>query len=167
MKLWNNIGIGIDNSSFKNPAAPDRDVFAFADAPHLIKLIRNNFLDSGFQLEEGKYANCACVRELIQGSGRDLKPTHRLAETHICVKGAKRMAVQLLSETTAKALTYFGQRGLLHSMGWENTGQFMHLTDSWFDMFNSRVSYDDQCSRNAKSGTAKYDKVCMVSESLW
>lgn len=34
-------------TSFKNPSA-DREVYIFADVPHLVKLIRNSFLDSGF-----------------------------------------------------------------------------------------------------------------------
>ena len=36
VKLWKTLGLGIENCSFRNPAAPDRDVYVFADAPHLI-----------------------------------------------------------------------------------------------------------------------------------
>lgn len=40
LRVWNNFKIDPVNSkaSFKNPCA-DRDVFVFADAPHMIKLI--------------------------------------------------------------------------------------------------------------------------------
>lgn len=43
IKLWKDLGIRIDHSSFCNPAAPGRNVYVFADAPHLLKLIRNIF----------------------------------------------------------------------------------------------------------------------------
>lgn len=45
VRLWKSLGVGIDKPSFTNPAYGDRDMFVFADAPHLLKLIRNNFLD--------------------------------------------------------------------------------------------------------------------------
>lgn len=32
---------------FSNPSNPNDTIFAFADVPHLIKLIRNHFLDTG------------------------------------------------------------------------------------------------------------------------
>lgn len=132
--------VGIDKSSFTKPAASDREIYVFADAPHLIKLIRNNFLDSGFVLGDGKFVLSGCVREIIFRSIRDLKTTHHLSEKHVSVTGVKRtnvrLAVQLLFETTAKSLEYFGQRGLLESKYWEDTSQFISLADSWFDLLN-------------------------------
>lgn len=153
VRLWNSLGISVEKSFFINPFASDRDVYVFADAPHIIKLIRNNFLDSGFQLSEGKLVLSGCVRELIQRSASDLKPAYRLSVDHVNVSAMKRMrvrlAVQLLSETTAKALQYFGQRGLLKSKNWHETSQFISLVDSWFDLFNSKSPHDSKPSRYA------------------
>jgi len=39
------------NSSFNHPLMPDRKIHVFADAPHLLELIRDNFLDHGFLLK--------------------------------------------------------------------------------------------------------------------
>ena len=78
--LWNSLNIGIKNYSFKNPSASDREIHVFADAPHLIKLVRNNFLDSGFELQNGHFVQSGCVKEIIQRSKGDLKPTYRLTE---------------------------------------------------------------------------------------
>lgn len=153
VKLWKTLGIGIENCYFRNPAAPDRDVYVFADAPHLIKLIRNNFLDSGFQFPDGRCVLSGCVRELISRIVSDLKTAHRLSESHIYVDGFKRMkvslAAQLLSESTAKSLEYFGNRGLLQSKEWDDTSQFFYLSDSWFDVMNSRAPYNQKVSRHA------------------
>lgn len=55
-----------------------------------------------------------------------------------------KLAVQVLSMPTAKTVDYFGQNGLLHSHDCKPTSQFISLTDSWFDLFNSRVRIDDQ-----------------------
>ena len=116
IRLWNSIGVNVNQTSFTNPAASDRSIYVFADVPHLIKLIRNNFLDWGFNVGETTNISSACVRELVLRSVHDLKTTHRLSHQHIDVSGVKRMnvklAAQLLSETTAKTLKYFGQQGL-------------------------------------------------------
>lgn len=59
-----------------------------------------------------------------------------------------KLAAQLLSETTAKTLRYFGRKGYL-SEDWDATSDFILLADSWFDAFNSRLLYDKKESRNA------------------
>lgn len=145
--------ISVDNTSFTNPAACERQVHVFADAPHLIKLIRNNFLDSGFVLPQDKFVRCGPVREFILRSKSDLTTAHKLSEKHINVCGVQRMkvkfATQLLSETTSKSLEYFGRKGLLKDKDCESTSHFIGLADKWFDLFNSRVPYDVKSSRNA------------------
>lgn len=102
IRLWNSLGIATDNTHFDNLACDTRKVFVFADAPHLIKLIRNHFLDYGFDLQENGKVNSECVREVIR-SIHDCRILHK----HVEITGVKRMnvklAVQLLSNTTAKS----------------------------------------------------------------
>lgn len=156
VKLWRSLSVDINNTSFLNPACGDRDIFVFADAPHLIKLIRNNFLDSGIRLDGKngcKTATNGCVREIIQRSVKDLKTTFKLSDRHVHVYGTQRMnvrlAAQLLSETTAKTLQFFGKQGLLKSKNWQTTSDFIMLSDSWFDLFNSKVLANTKSSRDA------------------
>lgn len=78
------LGIGIENTDFINPAATDRDVHVFADAPHLIKLIRNDFLDSGFQLTHEKRVLSGCVRQIVMRSVSDLKTAY--CSTQLLIK---------------------------------------------------------------------------------
>lgn len=42
--LWKSINLSFTNGTFKHPIIPDRMIHVFADAPHFLKLIRNNFL---------------------------------------------------------------------------------------------------------------------------
>lgn len=152
LKLLRTLGVNIERTSFKNPASDDREIFVFTDAPHLIKLIRNNLLDSGFTLDGKGERNVtsSSINEIIMRSVRDLKTTFKLSEKHIEVEGARRMnvrlAAQLLSETTATTLNFFGEQGLLKSKDWETTSSFILLADKWFDLFNSRVPLDREKS---------------------
>lgn len=54
MGLWKSMNISYIDSSFKHPSIPDRMIHVFADAPHLLKLIRNNFRDHGFLLKTNR-----------------------------------------------------------------------------------------------------------------
>ncbi|KAM8717279.1 hypothetical protein ACLKA7_004047 [Drosophila subpalustris] len=47
LRLWTNLGVSHERTWFKHPSDSDMKVFVFADAAHLLKLIRNHFLDSG------------------------------------------------------------------------------------------------------------------------
>ncbi|XP_071519277.1 transposable element P transposase isoform X4 [Panulirus ornatus] len=152
VRLWNTLDVSPEKSSFTNPADKERQIYAFTDVRHLLKLIRNNFLDYGFKMADGKLVNSECVRELIARTD-DLKVTHRLSQKHIHVQGANRMnvklAAHLLSEATGKSLKYFGERGLLHSKDWDSTSDFILLTDAWFDLFNAILRCDRKETRNA------------------
>lgn len=128
-KLWKSLGITTENGSFTNPAASERHVYVFGDAPHLVKLIRNNLLDHEFVIQEGSVIDGSGVRESVKRSIRDLKVTHRLSDKHVEVTRSSRMkvklAVQLLSETIGKALQFFGKRGLLECKNSKDTSEFI------------------------------------------
>lgn len=180
VRLWNSLDMSMERCYFVNPCASDRKKKKFADAPHLIKLIRDNFLDSGFHFADGD-VNSGCVRELIARSVHDLKTTHRLSHKHVNGSGVKRMnvrlAVELQSETTAKTLEYSGQKNLLASKDWKNASEFIGLrvVDSWFDLFNSRKRHDSKASRDAYGADLRKpneilnqnDKHCDYNESFW
>lgn len=85
VRLWNTLGISMEKTYFENPAAHDRKVFAFADAPHMIKLIRNNFLDYGFTLHEN-------IKLIVSVSEKSLTTVFMIAKRHI---GYHRSTLQL------------------------------------------------------------------------
>jgi hypothetical protein len=61
----------------------------FADVPHLLKLIRNHFIDQGFTID-GKYINKAGIEELIAASSDDTKIVHKVKDYHLSIRGGKR-----------------------------------------------------------------------------
>lgn len=153
LRLWKKYGIDptVKNiCSFPNPCA-DRDIFVFADAPHLIKLIRNNFLDSGFHLN-CKYAADRFIREMMSATKTEYSLHHKLSEQHLNVCGPQRRkvkyAVQLLSGSCAKSLRFLGKKGVLYSQNWNETDEFISLVE-WFDIMNSSRKWDVKRSRNA------------------
>lgn len=48
--LWKELGISTEHTEFQHPITNSK-VFMFADSPHLLKLIRNWFIDTGFILK--------------------------------------------------------------------------------------------------------------------
>lgn len=102
MKLWNELNIGIDISNYSenikdkkdigkqcfivHPADNTLKVFFFADVPHLEKLARNNFFDSGFRIK-GELVNKSCLEELLALNTGDLKIAHKLIEHTWMLKG--------------------------------------------------------------------------------
>lgn len=88
VRLWKTWDFSPQKPCFTNPAFSDREVYVFLDAPHLVKLIRNNFLNYGFRLSNGTFVSSKCIRELISKSQCDFKVTHKLSAKHIHVEGA-------------------------------------------------------------------------------
>ena len=90
--VWNLLDVGIAddrNSYFVHPSNDELKVFVFADSPHLLKLIRNNFFDSGFHFEE-TFINKVCLEELLLLNKGDLRIPYKLEQKHLDVKGAER-----------------------------------------------------------------------------
>lgn len=136
IRLWKDFNIdpvSAYNSSFKNPFA-ERNIFVFADALHLMKLIRNNFIDSGFHLSYGKSVSQSSVREMSLKKS-DYSLTHKINAVHLNVCGQQQQrvkyAVQLLSEYCSDALLFLGNNGHLKSADFLETANFLHLVDEW------------------------------------
>ena len=49
--LLRELNISVLNSSFPNPAEPEKKIYVFADVPHLLKLLRHHFVDEGFVID--------------------------------------------------------------------------------------------------------------------
>lgn len=70
-------------------------MYIFGDAPHLIKLIRNHFLDSGFSVD-GKILTKSVLLEIIQiTKSSDLNIAYTITERHLNVKPIERQKVKL------------------------------------------------------------------------
>lgn len=81
------------------------NIYLFADAPHMLKLLRNWFLDYGFVLKDGTIITKDKVYELMLMVKSEISPAFKLSELHFDCKDNERMngqlAAELFSHTTA------------------------------------------------------------------
>ncbi len=146
MALWKSLGINMEQTWFRNPCDDKRKIFVFADAPHLIKLVRNQVADSSVLKEY-----------LDKAKDQDLSVAFRLYEKLLHVKGEERQrvkyAVKLLSNSVSSAVQYFGAKNMFQCTNWQVTADVIGMFNKWFDVMNSRVPVDDTSKyRNSFSG---------------
>lgn len=88
----------------------------FADVPHLIKLLRNHFMDHGISINGEIVTKQALIELLKETNGKDLIIAHKLTDLHLTVKNAGRqkvkLATQLFSHTNSKAVLRMGDLGM-------------------------------------------------------
>ncbi|EFN62483.1 Transposable element P transposase, partial [Camponotus floridanus] len=137
--LWKELGITIEQTNFLHPITNEA-VYVFTDAPHLLKLIRNWFIDTGFILENGSLITKQPLEALMQQTTEsEVSSCYKLTSAHLKCQKAERqnvaLAAQLMSHTTATALIHY-KPGLDKSLA-QSTGEFIELISNWFDIMNS------------------------------
>ncbi len=143
-KIISELQLTPENSSFKNPAAPECRVFAFPDVPHLLKLFRNHLLDEGYNFMDaaGNYfpLGKSDFESLLLSDSYELKIAFKISDIHIHCKGSARQrvrtAAQLLSLTTAKALTY------IKGDSFKTQSEAIQTVNNWFDVMNANKVKD-------------------------
>jgi hypothetical protein len=138
--LWKQLGVSKEKPWYPHPDDGQRIHF-FADTPHLLKLIRNWLLDTGFKLENGSVIHKGPLVELVKQDSGEYQACFKLSEAHInCVKSQRqsvKLAAQLLSHTTATALKRY-KPGINSSLC-DNLAKFIAETNDWFDVMNSHI----------------------------
>lgn len=146
--LWKKLDITIDKTFFLHPTTKKK-IYFLADAPHLLKLIRNWMLDTGFILSDGSRINSVPLKELLKVTRTEISVCHKLSQKHLdCIKSERQnvgLAAQLLSHSVATALIHYkpGQDKALS----ENTGQFIETISNWFDIMNSYSPSETLCTK--------------------
>lgn len=116
----------------------DRKIFVFNDAPHLIKLIRNHFLDSGFIIENKEIKKDIIVN-LLSLQTNDLKITPNISLDNLCVVGPERqkvkLATKLFSNTVAQSITRAASLGFLRDQNWSDCHEFFKLVITYTYIF--------------------------------
>lgn len=152
MGLWRECGISVEKTHITHPCVQEKKIFFFADAPHLLKLVQNHFFDSGFLLEN-QYVSKECLDEIITSSTQDLRVGHKITSAHLSCKGSQRqnvrLAAQVFSKNTAKAVQWYGENSLLRSDKWKVVADFLLLVNDWFDLLNSRTKFGKHSGVNA------------------
>lgn len=125
--LYTKLGVSKDKPWFLHPSTKSK-IFAFHDAPHLLKLARNHLLDhKGMILDPSKDKNVKADIEAIKdlfnlGPLVELHP-HRATWAHLEVRGSDRQRVrpasELLSNSLGSSLHEAGRKKLINSKNWE------------------------------------------------
>ncbi|CAD7092701.1 unnamed protein product [Hermetia illucens] len=119
--LHKELGVTLENPSIANPVHPDRKIFVFADVPHLIKLLRNHFIDQGFELQCNTITK-DLVQKLLCLTSEELSITHKISSGNLNLRGAERqkvkLATKLFSHTVSMALSRAGTLGFLEDEPW-------------------------------------------------
>jgi len=135
--LLNELGVSTEKPYFPNPFDPERPIFAFPDAPHMMKLLRNHLIDQGLTFANGVEVTKRDLEDILSKDKSELKICHKLTQHHLDLKGSARqnvrLAAQTLSHTTATALKCFGK---------EKQAELIETINNWFDVMNSRTEFD-------------------------
>ncbi len=135
-KLWRDLGIqpGANSFSFK-----ERQIFAFADIPHMLKLLRNHYLDNGLMFHTGTRFTKHDMLRLLQVDCSELRLNHKLTELHFTCHHSQRqnvaLAAQLFSHRAASAYRFHFVRD---SSEEEERANAIDLINKAFDVMNSR-----------------------------
>ncbi|KAI5704495.1 hypothetical protein M8J75_006003 [Diaphorina citri] len=142
--LWKELGISTEKTYFTNPSSESEKIFVFADVPHLLKLARNWFLDTGFTINN-QSVNKTPVEELLKISKTEISSCFKLTNDHLTCERAQRqnvrLAAQLLSHTTSVALKQYlpGNDKELA----KRTANFCETMNLWFDIMNSYTTHNN------------------------
>jgi hypothetical protein len=90
------LGISEACTSFKNPSDLTREIFVFADVPHMLKLIRNHLIDDGLVTENGTIINQGTLEGLVTANGNEKRLCPHLTPKLLQLTKAERMRVNLV-----------------------------------------------------------------------
>ena len=129
-KTFKSLNVGIakhEKCYFTHPSKFDLKVFCFSDGPHLLKLLRNHYLESGFVINNTQF-NTKVMERMLSINNKDLKAMFKVTEAHIKVSGQSRQkvstAAKLLSQTTARAIGWCGEQGFqFNEEAWQETSE--------------------------------------------
>ncbi len=69
-------------------------------------MIRNNFLDSGFYLQDESFVNDSCIREMMTTSKTEYGLAYKSNEMHVNIEGPQRQRVMYAVQLMSKSCTY-------------------------------------------------------------
>lgn len=133
--LWSACGVDYENTSIIHPVT-GWEIFMLSDAPHLLKLLRNWFIDGGFLLSDGTELNQAKIRELLR-MNTEISPLFKIGLQHLVVEKAERQNVKLASELFSHSVAQALLRHFPTDPVAKKLSNFIELVNNWFDIMNS------------------------------
>lgn len=133
--LWKKCEVDYKKSFILHPVT-GKKIFMFSDAPHLLKLLRNWFIDGGFLLKDGTDINQGKIRELLK-TNTEISPIYKLTVKHLEVEKAERQNVRLASELFSHSVAQSLRKIFPTDKEAINLSKFIELVNKWFDVMNS------------------------------
>lgn len=125
--LWKRLQVSPERTWFSHPCTRE-NIYFFPDSLYLIRLLRNELLDSGFVLENGGFVNKTPLEALIRLKNTDL------SEKHLTDRKDSLLAIQLLSHSTSMALTNYMPGENIEIA--EYTAHFIEKVNNWMIIMN-------------------------------
>lgn len=108
----------------------------FSDVPHLLKLLRNWFIDGGFKLQDETILNKFKIREIIE-TNPEISPIFKLSLHHITLTGSDRQNVRVASQLFSHSLATYLRKHFPYDPQVQKLSKFIELVNKWFDICNS------------------------------
>lgn len=128
--LHNELQLSESKTYFQNPVT-NENIYVFADIPHLLKLIRNNFVDHGFSIDDKVIKKEIVEHTINAASVSDLKITHKMTIENLNCSGPQRQkvkfAAKLFSHTISCSISRCGTLGFLSDENWPECAEFFKL----------------------------------------
>jgi len=143
--LWKKLGIychvsevvgalALDIKSYCiNPVSKNK-IWFFADAPHLLKLMRNNLIDKGLVLNGGYKIARSDLERLVFLDMCEIRANFPLRKEHLNLTGKQKQKVSYAAHVFSR------KTGHAWHVAFPNRtteGDFILLVANWFDVFNS------------------------------
>lgn len=161
--LWKALNINYEDPVFSIPNG--REIVYVPDVPHILKLLRNWLLDTGFLIGD-QIINKKPLESLISKTSTELSVCHKLNSEHLTCAGPQRqkvrLASQLLSHTTAIALLHY--RPIEDNKLFEDTANFIELINNWFDLMNVRHPNDKRTPFTTPYGLALEEQDLLLNK---
>ena len=88
----------------------------------------------------------------------EINTCHKLQPYHLDVHGPERQKVkpanQLFSNTVAKDIEFWGQKGRLQNFNWLEASQFMKTINDWFNLFNNLRDFQNAYGQDIQKQNA-------------
>jgi hypothetical protein len=171
--VWGELQITPDHHFFEHPKLQNEKIFVFADVPHLLKLLRNWYIDEGFTLDNCSTPFKADVMQTVIDIGKsgDLRVAHRLTQRILDARHSSRQAVkpaaQIWSHTVSKAIRWAGDNGLINVPNYDKFSDFVLAVNKWFDVHNSHQKYGAHPGVNGYGVSIENQEMVLILMNLY
>lgn len=138
-QFYKKLGVTVNKPFFLSEG---KKYLAFYDVPHLLKCMRNNFLNNCF-VYDGKFIQFSDIKKVydIDSNSKTGKCLLKLTDKHLNPNSFEKMSVklaaQLFSHSVAAAINVAVRTGELVSTTGLNTSYFVETINNLFDALNS------------------------------